>query len=304
MKKNRFGLILFLLFINVIAIIILIFAIKINSDNKKYESEKQSISTAKIEEIQELKSNDTYYTLIDCINNYALSESDKNRFIDQWYLNSKEINKKELNNGLFERYTTYEPQTINFLKKDKVSIYYIYGKIIRADGEIEPKEYNLIVKLDYKNYRYSIIPEIIENIEKYESAFDELNSENYEKFKTKKSSNLLVTSRYLQKFILEVKENKEESFKLIDEEYKEKKFSNNINEYLKYINENYDFKNNGIPMVEKFNKYKTKEYNIYFVQDNQQHMYIFKEKAVNNFTVMLDIDTIKIDDIKNEEINE
>lgn len=302
MKKNKIGLLLLLFCANIIVIIILCFSIKINNDNKKYELEKQNINTSKIEELQELKSNDTYYTLIECINNYAVNATDKNKFIDQWYLNCVDINKKELDSDLFERYTTYEPQTIKFLKKDNVSIYYIYGEIIRADGEIEPREYNLIVKLDYKNYKYSIIPEIIENIEKYEEAFNELNSENYETFKIKNSSNLLVTSRYLRKYLLEAKNNLTESFKLIDDDYKEKRFSNNVNEYIKYINENYDLKNN-IPTVEKFNKYKTSKYNIYLVQDNQQHMYILKEKAVNNFTVMLDIDTIKVDDIKNEEIN-
>ena len=245
-------------------------------------------------ELKDLRNNNEYYTIKECIENYmysvATGKSD-NIYIDKYYINSKKTSK--ITENFLEGYTAYEPTKIQYISKDKVFIYIVEGYIAINEGLSAPKECNLIVKLDYSNYKYSIIPEIEELNE--EEIFNNIEEKNYNQFTINSISNVKIATRYFENFIFLTINNIEESFNLIEQSYKEKKFNNNINDYKSYINNNLNYKNVIMPKVEECKVIIDDNYTFYIVTDSNKNRYVFTEISVNNISVMLDTETIQIE---------
>ena len=307
-SKKNYNLILTFIIIFIliilIAIIVLSSLIFLNKKDEKVDNSVEEIWKGEnTKNLTPLKDNEIYYTLIRCISNYVsgiYGENDERVYIDEWYTNNKNIKKENYNKEFFEQYSTYAPTEINYISKGRVYIYYIYGNIIRADGTLPSKKFNIIVKLDFANYRYSIIPQIIEDLENKE-VFGELGSK-YNDFEVVSTSNEMIAGRYITDYYLLTKENINESFNLIDEEYKKTKFLNDINNYKVFINERYNG-DSGIPIIKECKVYLTEGFTAYVVKDLNDNIYVFKETAVNKYTVILDANTIKLDFLENGENN-
>lgn len=296
--------IMMLIFIIGILLIILKLNYKEIKENifnfSRVEAEDNSVESIWYEEneekeLRDLKNNNEYYTIEECIENYmysvATGKSD-NGYIDQYYINSNKESKitEEFLNG----YTAYEPTKIQYITKGKVFIYIVEGYIAINEGLSDPKDYNLIVKLDYSNYKYSIIPEIIKDLEN-EEIFNNIEGEQYNEFTINSIPNVKIATRYYESFIFLTMDNIEESYNLIDQEYKEKKFNNNIENYKSYINNNLNYKGKIIPHVEECKVVIENSNTFYIVTDSNENRYIFKEISVNNISVMLDTETIIIE---------
>lgn len=103
-----------------------------------------------------------------------------------------------------------------------------------------------------------------------------------------------MVKTYFNTYIESVFENTKESYKLLDNEYKNKKYKT-YDEYLNYIKSiTNDF--NDMPKVKKYNIINKKDYKLYVIKDNKNNTYIFKAEAVMKYTIYLDNDTIKLYD--------
>ena len=94
--------------------------------------------------------------------------------------------------------------------------------------------------------------------------------------------------------------NTKEAYNLLDEDYRNKRFGN-INEYMKYINENKD-RIEGIT-IEQYLVNQEEDYTEYVCKDQYDNLYIFKEQAIMDYTVELDTYTIATDEFKKEYAN-
>lgn len=310
MVNNKMQKILILLIIIMIILImgILLTILKVNSEgikdnfielnwNEKIDNSVESTWYEENEEneLRDLKNNNEYYAIKECIENYmysvATGKSD-NIYIDKYYINSKKTSK--ITENFLEGYTAYEPTKIQYISKDKVFIYIVEGYIAINEGTAAPKECNLIVKLDYSNYKYSIIPEIIESLNN-EEIFNNIEEEHYNQFTINSIPNVKIATRYFEKFIFLTINNIEESFNLLEQSYKEKKFNNNINNYKSYINNNLNYRNIIMPRVEECKVIIDDDYTFYIVTDSNKNRYVFTEISVNNISVMLDTETIQIE---------
>ena len=128
--------------------------------------------------------------------------------------------------------------------------------------EIEvPEELVEIKSNDYNNYKYSNIPDDREVIYLFRD--------------------------YIDQTIYEV----EEAYNCLEEEYKKTRFKD-LNDFKEYI----DLKKEQLKSasIYEYNMKEYDEYKQYVVKDQFDNYYIFKETAVLNYTVMLDMYTIDI----------
>ena len=94
---------------------------------------------------------------------------------------------------------------------------------------------------------------------------------------------------YLNDYIFKMFSNPEEAYKLLDEEYREKKFGSYDN-FKKHI---YSLNYSSFNMDRYFIKTK-RSYNIYGVYDTNDNLFIFKTKGVMQYKVYLDDYTVEI----------
>lgn len=244
-----------------------------------------------------LKSNSEYYTIYTCVNNYfrfVIRDITNKQYVDEWYKKGNNILTEEFLKG----FTSYEPDKIKYLSKDKVYIYIVEGEIVFNEGKKESKKYNLIVKLDYNNYRYSIIPEITEDIYTDQNIFKQIRDQRYDVFRIRSIPNVTIAQRYLNNFFISTLKNIEESYKFIEPEYKQKKFNNNIETYKQLINNEFNYIGKVKPIIEECKVIEYDLYTIYIATDKQNNSFVIKENAVNDFYLMLDDETIKVEEIK------
>ena len=93
---------------------------------------------------------------------------------------------------------------------------------------------------------------------------------------------------YLNDYINSIMKNIQDSYYLLDEEYRNSKFGN-VDNYINYIN-NLKLYNN----VDRYYKKTSNGYIIYGVYDVNGNYFVFKTKGVMQYSVYLDDKTIEI----------
>lgn len=190
-------------------------------------------------------------------------------------------------------YTTIEfkTQEIYSLDKGSNSTSYVYGVI--REKEFEDKYY-LIINIDNVNNTFEIVnssKEEFENakISKIDSKYEKditIAKNNYNSFKEPNISEMQIVEYYFDDYRYKALYKQEEAFNLIDSDYKQKKFSNDINEYKAYIQNNISEIENA--NITKYSINQTEGNVEYIGIDNYNNYYKIKEKDINNYTIVLD----------------
>lgn len=111
----------------------------------------------------------------------------------------------------------------------------------------------------------------------------------------------IYTEQLLQMYLLDYKsnclDNPENAYKLLNKEYREKKFEN-LDSYLQYINKNKE--EIAGAKVNKFTVNNFDNFKEYIIQDQFGNYYIFYVTAVMEYTVMLDNYTVASESFKQE----
>ncbi len=314
MKKIKY--LIICLIIAILIIILIIFGLKNNSEkNTTYnndEVEKDAEIDAGIsteETLNECSQETQEYEYLDNIDNLKnlfeyITKSNNSQLyaiLDSKYKKENNINEQNCSSK-FTNYKNIESFYIKEMYTQKVAYYQDtlkeinYIKIlIRIDG----KENNLyvIVRKDFETQAYSIdiineeqYNNYINGKEKIEKNYNiELNEYNEIKYSDTYQGKICLIM--YDDYINSIKNNVENSYYLLDKEYREKRFLD-INEYKEYINTNKEKLFN--MTITQFIKDEQDEYTEYICMDNSNNYLIFRVTDGINYTLLLDEYTVDI----------
>lgn len=292
MKNRKLSIILSLIIIVFIVSVIMFLSLNYKEKDKEIEEEEKT-------EFQILKDDEAYYQIIDIVSDYAFSIQNNNVYkikglLDTSYLKKYEVDSLQSSNSEeFYNYSSYNPSMIYEKTKKSVTVFLVYGSKVIGDGEGKSEKFNAVVKIDKGNNSYSIIPEISENIKNDDSLFCNIEKNEYNELKKVNVDSSKIANRFFSDYIYMTLTDIEKSYNYINNEYKEKKFSNDIKKYIQYANKKFLNYKNGILPIEKCKTYKKDGENFYYIEDSQKNYFIIKQKDVFNFEIYLDCYTIE-----------
>lgn len=276
-KKNLLLIILIIIVLIIIIIGIILIKLKNENDNVIDEHENEYYSHGEEEKntsLHTITDTSTFYTVENCINIY----------IDniKIYNNQKESIAKKM-----------WGVDIN----DNVSVYYVYTKI-RDKNTLDisnEEDFYCTVVMDKYNNTF-----LVESNGKEYSEYDlnailrysttEIKLEENNKYTDITIYNEDIVKKYFSEYLKNALYKPEVAYEMLDEEYKNKKFSN-IEMFKQYVNNNkFNLSNSTIVKyaVNQFDGYVQ-----YTLVDNYNNFYIIKEKSVMDFSIMLDNYTIE-----------
>lgn len=124
-----------------------------------------------------------------------------------------------------------------------------------------------------------------------ETHYDEVKYNQYNEVQYAYINDQQICNIYLTDYKSKMLKNKEEAYKVLDEEYKEKRFGNFEN-FKNYITKNEE-KIYGIKLA-KYEVNQSKNGNRYICIDQYGNYYIFKETAIMQYSIILDTYTIDL----------
>ena len=292
MKNRKLSIILSLIIIVFIVSVIMFLSLNYKEKDKEIEEEEKT-------EFQILKDDEAYYQIIDIVSDYAFSIQNNNVYkikglLDTSYLKKYEVDSLQGSNSKeFYNYSSYNPSMIYEKTKKNITVFLVYGSKVIGDGEGKGEEFNAVVKIDKGNNSYSVIPEISDNIKNDDSLFCNIEKNEYNELKKVNVDSSKIANRFFSDYIYMTLTDIEKSYNYINNEYKEKKFSNDIKKYIQYANKKFLNYKNGILPIEKCKTYKKDGENFYYIEDSQKNYFIIKQKDVFNFEIYLDCYTIE-----------
>jgi hypothetical protein len=286
LKKIEKILILLFIIIMISAMSVIVILLNINGDNHNHDAEDLIYG-----DVEEVTNATTFYNVENCINEYfqkiylgdiqAIKEISQQNIIPIQSYNSRPI------------FHTIQMYSIDRVYNITV---FVYGNL-RIEN-IQTQIY-LIVNLDYDNKAFQIK---MSSEEEYENAKENRVLQKYKEdiIIEKKQHNILIENkltnidilnRYYEDYKFNMFNDKEEAFRLLDNDYREKKFDNNIENYKKYV-ENIKDKVVDTNIV-KYGVSQKDMITEYVGIDNNGNYYKFIENGLNKYTIILDNYTIQ-----------
>ena len=227
-------------------------------------------------------SREALYSIVD--NSYLkeFNISDRNQLIDRYkdILEEEQIEVKNI---------------YNLRLSDNIELFLVKGLLVLNNQEIE-----IFVKLDTLNKTFSVFPD--EYLEKYEYSENsnninidkgEINKNEYNTFKFSDISDEKMALSYFNILKSDLVGNAEVVYNYLNEEYRNKRFEN-IENFNKYIEDN-KAELSQIEMDSYLINYYT-DYTEFVCRDQYENIYIFRETAINEFTLLLDDYTLDYQD--------
>lgn len=226
------------------------------------------------------------------------------RNLIQRYINYSEMNNTEAINQISENEIKFN------LKKDGNTEFFInemYGislysetrYFIKGETSADNEEYYIVLDVDFTNNTYRLQQITIDkyneeiNMEHTESNTKAISIEknNYNENKEVGiDETYSLLSGYVNQYKSYLDKNLEKAYELLDDEYREKKFQNSYEKFVKYINN-----------IKQELSYKemmsyTKNSDGYEVEIGEEDSFIFKTNELGKYTILLDSYTIKTQD--------
>ena len=309
----------------IIIILIMLLILKFLNQNKKQEilnefaSNENNADTIKLDDkIKEVDNASLYYSVMNCLNKYMeiinWKENGLEEFVeggeillsDLYGISTKENQYENIYNLLSQNYieknninmsnvssiiNMYKCEVYNitrmYIKDDEtIKIFFVYLKINDKDALIK-------ISLNVESNCFSVEP--LEYVSEEELKNSYIDSENVEKnqynsFRTEQISDEEMAKKYFNNYKHLLLKNNSDAYELLNENYKQVRF-NNYSKFNKYINDN----------KQKLSKIKITKYSIktdnnykeYICKDQYNNIYIFEEKAIMNYSVILDTYTLE-----------
>lgn len=176
-------------------------------------------------------------------------------------------------------------------KSANLSAYFVYGSLKYGT---QYNSFSIMVKVDRKNNTYKVL--LGDYVEEYYKDLkidkqleftteEEIEKNSYNKFDYESVSDEEYINDLFTHYKNSLRENKEKSYELLDEEYKKQCFDN-VEEYLSYLETNY--RKIVTANLDSYGKNKNGNYTEYLFKDSKGNYYIFRETAPFEYTVMLD----------------
>lgn len=297
MKKFKFIIIILVIFIIIILTSILIVNNTENNLNKTNNSEPGNSNLEPNMQLIEDKSISDYKNISNIVNNIL---SNDNKQIQESVLIAEYKNSSEKMPNIPEKGMYFIDRIYKYEAEISITTNFVYGYILDRET-MEKSEYNLIINIDYINNTFELAPmgkvylnyvdyDKLEINDKIQNEIKEIKVNKYNTFnKVNGLGQKDIMQFYFEQYILNMVYNPEKAYRLLDEDYRNRKFGDYQN-FQKYTEEN----KNKIEQS-KIIKYKIKElasYTEYLCIDNFNNYYIFKETAPMEYTVLLDQYTI------------
>lgn len=276
----------------------------IENNNIIYDTNSINNGVSIVPKLEKVISRENFYTVKSCVEKYINYNVDNNsvalyNLLDEVYINQKSINK----NNIFDivekinKNQIFLPNKMMSAKIANKEIYIVYGNIRedKLNERTTETEFNITIILNKTNNTFSAIPGIL----KVETLFDKVGNNklnNNNSYSIINIDDKTMANTYFVNYKSEILYNIQNSYNLLDKEYKEKRFSS-FSDYSQYIE-------NNIEKIKKANltKYsvnKYDDYNLYTCIDQYNNYYIFIETAIMEYTVMLDDYTIDTEEYIN-----
>ena len=329
MKNKKKIIIYSIIAVLVIILIVTLLLVKaLKEEDKMYDEileSKEGIGSADENPVKLIRTNNTvtYYTVDECLKSYFRMLEIEDSAVLMTYLNENYIKDNDIheNNILtvlekYEDYNTYRTAEMYEIANYNITTYYVKARI-------DHKNIYFIVHLDVNNQTFDIEPITEENYQKREqmtsSSMKSITNKVYNYYVYKDLNDEVTSKLYFADYIKTMLTDSEEAYQLLDEEYKEKRFSSvdefntyiqnnqnrfnisfqfedssseyeNFNEYYEFIskNENFGLRNYS---VEQF-----ADYTRYICVDGFNNYYIFFVTYPGTYTAMLYFYTIDMDE--------
>lgn len=186
---------------------------------------------------------------------------------------------------------------IEYIESNDLGAYFVKGKLIEKESG-EKEDFNLMVVLDGQNSTFNLYTEedIIEkNLNNFNQdsfkllGYSKIENRKYNKYSYQLISDEFYCNDLFKSYINRLKYNLDNTYNLLEQNYKNKKFANieDYKEFIENINVN-DILLNSYSIRKNGNKKDI------ICLDNYGRTYIFYEAYVMNYTVVLDTYTIDL----------
>ena len=175
-------------------------------------------------------------------------------------------------------------------------------KLILTKFTINDIEENLLIKLDMQNDTYSMFGQEYLNsreynkdteIAKIEIDTNSVTSNNYNHFDYVNTNDQYIVNQYFSEYQTKLLHQVGSAYDMLDKEYRENKYESQ-QEFTEYVEQNYDsLKSNYLSkyLINQFEEYKE-----YVCLDANNHYYIFIERSLTDYSVILDTYTVDLID--------
>lgn len=292
MEKST-KIIISMMIIVLIIIITIIAILKINQS--QIEKENDNPETIAFTDVEKLSNKNLFYQINYNINKYITYIKEQNTEA----INAISPNKLELKK-YSEANITFRSKEMYSLDKISDITVYLYG--VSRQKNVEAEHY-LIVNLDYTNNTFEILNSSKEEFDnaknniidaKYKENI-QIKPNNYNEIEDKKITDFEILQYHFEDYKYKVLYNINEAFNMLDEQYRQKKFNNDINNYKTYIQNNINrFQDANIV---KHGIIKEGQKVEYIAIDNFNNYYKIIENGINNYTIILDNYTLETDEV-------
>lgn len=285
----------------------------INKKEEKQKENNQIENSVNIEEKEKI-SVEQFYNVTDLINNYQ-SVINRNNYelrdgtnysaensvkegiyslLSENYVKANKITIENIYDKIdkINEKTTFVSSKMKVKRGKNVDTYLVYGNSINDNYEKYEKKY-YFVNLDKKNQSFSIEPikEKYSDIEdiKFQEEILSIDKNRHNKLANRKYDNEEIAKRKFKDLKDMLLIRSEESYNLLNKEYRLKKFGN-YEGFKSYVEANYEDIRNST--LEKYQFIE--ELNHYICIDKKGKYYIFYDKGDNLQEVLLDIYTIDL----------
>lgn len=285
----------------IILIVLLLLGIRNPENLNEYDGGEETEAQDTLVEINSNINKETndykFFAVDDLINDFMIyinteNQEAVNALIDSSY--SQEYNVQNIS-GTIDRFYSQE-----IYKQDSItnSIYYVRGivELVNSQNEINVGNNYFKVYVDNNNLTASIV---FLTEQEYKSAIESNSNEieektieqnEYNKFEEKMLTEWDLSERYIEDYELKLKYNIEEAYNLLDEDYRNKKFNNNIQEFENYIEQNKEILYN----ISIYNCTTQIEENYiqYNVEDANNNIFVIKRTNALEYKILLDNVTV------------
>lgn len=285
----------------IILIVLLLLGIRNPENLNEYDGGEETEAQDTLVEINSNINKETndykFFAVDDLINDFMIyinteNQEAVNALIDSSY--SQEYNVQNIS-GTIDRFYSQE-----MYKQDSVtnSIYYVRGivELVNSQNEINVGNNYFKVYVDNNNLTASIV---FLTEQEYKSAIEANSNEieektieqnEYNKFEEKMLTEWDLSERYIEDYELKLKYNIDEAYNLLDEDYKNKKFNNNIQDFENYVEQNKEILYN----ISIYNCTTQIEENYiqYNVEDANNNIFVIKRTNALEYKILLDNVTV------------
>lgn len=288
------------------------------------------------ETFEEVNSYNIYYTVKGILNNYItmIREANGDEYIDfgrlqqsrdeavaglvdesvnaiynmfdSSYVEENNIAEEDITT-LVQQYRQQGDYSRNVIYDLKINEMYIADistdmDFILVNFAINGIEDNMLIKLDFANNTFSMFgKEYLEDkgynedteISSIKISTNVIESNNYNSFDLVNTDDKYVINQYFSEYQTKLLNNTNSAYELLDQEYRENKYEN-PEAFSQYVEANYEALQNTYLTKYQINNFD--EYKEYVCLDENNNYYIFIERSMTDYSVILDTYTVDLKD--------